>query len=291
MGNYAVTGSASGMGRAVADKLRSAGHTVIGVDLADAEVIADLSTPEGRSAAAAEVLAAADDRLDGVVAAAGVGPLPGADRARQIFAVNYFGVVDLLNHWRSALQHVGNAKVVVVSSNSTTSTPFVPHRTIRALLAGDADRAARSVRLFGKLAPTLAYAGSKIAVSRWVRRQAVQPQWAGAGIRLNAIAPGAIMTPLLERQLATPQEARAIRAFPVPIGGFGDADQLADWMVFMLSDAADFLCGSVVFVDGGSDAYFRPDDWPRGITVPGLPRYLFRFGRHALAGRRKELHS
>ncbi|HNM85003.1 MAG TPA: NAD-dependent epimerase, partial [Mycobacterium sp.] len=79
MGTYAVTGSASGMGSQVAQKLRDAGHRVIGVDLRDADVAADLSTPEGRRTAAAEVLEAAGGRLDGAVLAAGVGPLPGAD--------------------------------------------------------------------------------------------------------------------------------------------------------------------------------------------------------------------
>ena len=65
------------------------------------------------------------------------------------------------------------------------------------------------------------------------------------------------MTPLLEEQLSTPKRAKLVRLFPVPTGGFGDAGQLADWVLFMLSDAADFLCGSIVFVDGGTDAYFR----------------------------------
>ncbi len=128
----------------------------------------------------------------------------------------------------------------------------------------------------------MAYGASKIAVSRWVRRNAVTREWAGAGIRLNAIAPpGAILTPpLLEKQLATPAEAKTIHAFPVPIGGFGDAGQLADWVVFMLSDAADFLCGSVLFVDGGSDAYFRADDWPGGsLPVRRLAPYLWKFKR------------
>lgn len=279
MGVYAVTGSASGMGRAAADKLRAAGHTVIGVDLRDADVIADLSTQEGRRAASREVLAAAGECLDGAVLAAGIGPAPGPDQARRIFEVNYLGVVDLLEALRPALAAGGNAKVVVVASNSTTTVPLVPNRTVRALLAHDAVRAVRALRWYGPLAPSLAYAGSKIAVSRWVRRQAVTPQWAGAGIRLNALAPGAILTPLLEKQLATPREAKAIHAFPVPVGGFGDPDQLGDWMMFMLSESADFLCGSVVFVDGGSDAYLRADSWPRRVPTTGVPRYLWRFLR------------
>jgi NAD(P)-dependent dehydrogenase (short-subunit alcohol dehydrogenase family) len=277
MGVYAVTGSASGMGHEVARKLRDAGNTVIGVDIKEADIVADLSTPGGRRAAADGVLAASGGKLDGAVLAAGVGPTPGAGRLHLIAQVNYLGVVDLLEAWRPALAATDRAKVVVFSSNSTTSTPLVPTRAVRALLAHDAEKAVRAVKLFGKAAPAMAYAASKIAVSRWVRRHAVTREWAGAGIRLNALAPGAIMTPLLEKQLSTPAEAKVIRSFPVPIGGFGEAGQLADWVVFMLSDAADFLCGSVVFVDGGSDAYFRADDWPRAVPARALIPYLTRF--------------
>lgn len=281
MGTYAVTGSASGMGHQVAQKLRDAGHTVIGVDIKQADIVADLSTSDGRQAAALGVLKAAENRLDGAVMAAGLGPGPGADRARLIAQVNYLGVVDLLAAWRPTLAAADRAKVVVFSSNSTTTTPIVPKRTVQALLMHDADKAVRSVRLFGKNASVFAYAASKIAVSRWVRRTAVTAEWAGAGIRLNALAPGAIMTPLLEESLSNPNEAKRIHSFPVPIGGFGDAGQLADWVLFILSDAADFLCGSVVFVDGGSDAYFRADDWPKPVPATRLWSYFRRFTRGA----------
>ncbi|MTE15849.1 SDR family oxidoreductase [Nocardia aurantiaca] len=279
MGVYAVTGSASGMGRAVAEKLRERGHTVLGVDLRDADIVADLSTPAGRRAAVDGVLAAADGHLDGAVLAAGVGPTPGAERARLIYEVNFRGVVELLEGWRSALAAASEPKVVVFGSNSTTTTPAVPRRAIRGLLTGDTDKALRAVRIFGRHAPSIAYAASKIAVSHWVRRQAVTERWAGQGIRLNVLAPGAVLTPLLEKQLATPEEAALIRSFPVPIGGFGDAGDLAEWAVFMMSPAARFLCGSVVFVDGGSDAYFRAEDWPRSVPLRRLPGYLWRFRR------------
>jgi NAD(P)-dependent dehydrogenase (short-subunit alcohol dehydrogenase family) len=283
MGTYAVTGSASGMGAAVAARLRERGHTVIGVDIKGADVIADLSTPSGRRGAAADVLAACLGTLDGAVMAAGLGPTKGAERA--ITEVNYFGVVEPLQAWRPALACAERAKVVVFASNSTTTVPAVPGRAIRALLAGDAEKALRAYRMFGRYGPPVAYAASKIALSRWVRRNAVTAQWAGAGIRLNALAPGAIMTPMLEEQLATPSEAKVVREFPIPIGGFGDAGQLADWVVFMLSDSADFLCGSVVFVDGGSDAYFRPDDWPRAVPARRLLSYLRRTRQYAQRSR------
>ncbi len=278
-GVYVVTGSASGMGYEVAAKLSAAGHRVIGVDQRDADVIADLSTPAGRESAVAAVLAAAAGSLTGAVLAAGVGPGGGRERSRLIVEVNFFGVVELLEGWRDALAASGDAKVVVFSSNSTTTVPAVPRRTIKALLDGNGDRAVASLRLHGRVGPVMAYAASKIAVSRWVRRRATSPAWAGAGIRLNALAPGAILTPLLEEQLASPTESKAVQRFPVPVGGYGDPDKLADWAVFMLSDAADFLCGSVIFVDGGSDAYFRPDDWPRAVPLLRLPAYLLRFWR------------
>lgn len=271
---YAVTGSASGMGEAVVERLRRHGHTVLGVDIKDADVVADLSTAEGRRAAAHEVLTRSRGTLNGAVLAAGIGPTPRAER--RITEVNYFGIVDLLQDWRPSLARADRAKVVVFSSNSTTTVPMVPRRAIRALLHGDTDKALSSYKLYGRAAPAMAYAASKIAISHWVRRNAVTAEWAGAGIRMNALAPGAIMTPLLERQLATPAEARSIRRFPVPIGGFGDPGQLADWVLFMLSDSADFLCGSVVFVDGGSDAYFRSQDWPRAVPARHLASYLYR---------------
>lgn len=277
MGTYAITGSASGMGRETAQRLRDDGHTVVGVDLKDADVVADLSTPQGRSEAAAGVLAASGGQLDGAVLAAGLGPSPGRDRPHLIAQVNFLGVVELLVAWRPVLAAADHAKAVVVSSNSTTTVPAVPRRTVKALLGHDADKAVRSVRMFGPGAPTMMYAASKIAVSRWVRRHAVLPEWAGSGVRLNALAPGAIMTPLLQEQLSTPRQAKAVRSFPVPLGGFGEAEHMADWMCFMLSESADFLCGSVLFVDGGTDAYFRADDWPKAVPARRVFGYLRRF--------------
>ncbi|MGH3351215.1 MAG: SDR family oxidoreductase [Nocardioides sp.] len=274
MGVYAVTGSASGMGAAVCERLRAAEHDVVTVDIRDADVIADLSTPAGRRTAVEKVLAASGGRLDGAVLAAGLGPAPGRERPALVTQVNYFGVVELLEGWRDALAAAGNAKVVVFGSNSATTMPLIPARAVAALLAGDSERALRTYRIFGRNAPTMAYGASKVAISRWVRRRAVEPEWVDAGIRLNAIAPGAVLTPLLEKQLATPGEARAIRAFPVPAGGYGDPGLLADWVIHMLSPAADFMVGSVVVVDGGSDAWFRADDWPGPVLARRLRGYL-----------------
>jgi NAD(P)-dependent dehydrogenase (short-subunit alcohol dehydrogenase family) len=276
MGTYAVTGARSGMGRAVADRLASAGHRVITVDQADADVVADLSTADGRRSAAAAVLEKCGGTLDGAVMAAGIGPVPGREMPPRILQVNHFGVVDLLDAWRPALAASGSSKVVVIASNSPTVTPVVPNKAVKALLSGDGDRAARALNRFGGRAPVFAYAASKLAVSRWVRRHGVMPEWAGSGIRLNAIAPGAVLTPLLEAQLADPKQAELVKNFPIPVGHYGDAGEIADWVLFMLGPAANSLCGSIVFVDGGSDAWFRADDWPRSVPLRAMRSYLKR---------------
>lgn len=269
---YVVTGSASGMGAEVARRLRAEGHRVIGVDLKEAEVQADLSTPQGRAEALAGVHAALGGPLDGMVLAAGLGP--GKDRERMIVEVNVLGAIELLEGLRPALAEAGAAKVVVFGSNSTTSTPLVPRRILTLLARRDTAGAARLLRLYGPLGGAIAYASSKIAVSRWCRRAAVSADWAGAGIRLNLIAPGPVLTPLLQSQLDG-QTGKQVRSFPVPARRYGTVEQLADWTLMMLSPAAEFMVGSVVTVDGGTEALLRPDAWPSPLPLRAMPRMLW----------------
>lgn len=271
-GTYAVTGSASGMGAAVARSLRAQGHTVIGVDRRDADVVADLSTPEGRHTAAAEVMTRAGGTLDGAVLAAGMGPAKG--RERTIVEVNVLGVTELLTAWRPALAAVDNAKVVVFGSNSTTVTPLVPGGAVRRLVNGDAEGATRVIRRRRGVTGPVAYASSKIAVTHWCRLHGTAPEWAGEGIRINVIAPGPVMTPLLQAQLDGPQ-ADSVRSFPVPVREFGTPEQLAAWVMLMLSPAADFMAGAVITVDGGTEALMRARSWPRPLPVQGIPKLLW----------------
>jgi NAD(P)-dependent dehydrogenase (short-subunit alcohol dehydrogenase family) len=95
-----------------------------------------------------------------------------------------------------------------------------------------------------------------------VRRNAPTAEWIGSGITLNAVAPGATDTPMIEEGRRDPLIGPAIDAFPIPIGRMARAEEMAALIDFLLGPDARFFVGSVVFADGGTDAEARPDDWP-----------------------------
>ncbi|NDH96718.1 MAG: SDR family oxidoreductase [Actinobacteria bacterium] len=264
MRTIAISGSASGIGAATRAMLEAAGDTVIGIDLRDAEVTADLSTDGGRANAVEAVLDRCDGVLDGLVPGAGLGP---PVDAHLIAEVNYFGSEALLDGLRPALAAADAASVVQIGSNSTTLTPNLPDELVDAFLGHD--RATIDGVLTEAGAPfnsAIAYGASKTAITRWCRRASITDEWVGQDIRLNVIAPGAVQTPLLKGGDDDPTFGPLTSQLPVPTGRAEPAD-IAAWIVFMLSPAARFACGSVVFVDGGSDAVIRTDDWPRTFTM------------------------
>jgi NAD(P)-dependent dehydrogenase (short-subunit alcohol dehydrogenase family) len=255
VGPVALSGSASGIGAAIAARLHADGCRVIGIDLHDADVIADLSTPAGRTAAVTGVRDACDGRLAGLVACAGLGPH--VDDWARIVSVNYFGAVALLGGLRDALAAAAPTAAVAVSSNAST-IPGMDGGLVAACLAGDEVTA---IRLASSLDGQRCYGGTKLALARWVRRTAPTVAWAGTGVRLNAVAPGAVRTPLLDAGLRDATYGDAIRSFPIPLGGFGRPEQIAAAVAFLLSSDASFCCGTILFADGGSDALLRPDEY------------------------------
>jgi NAD(P)-dependent dehydrogenase (short-subunit alcohol dehydrogenase family) len=245
-----ISGAASGIARALAEQLRAGGDRVIGVDLRDADVIADLSTADGRAAAVAGVLTASDGRLDGLAALAGVGPQVGA--VAQV-TVNYFGAVALLDGLRGALAR-GDAPAALVASSIAATVAPVDVAIVDASLAGDEGTA---VELSAKVDGGIGYATSKLCLARYVRRNA--PAWAADGIRLNALAPGNTHSQLTRGALDDPQFGPMMEAVPVPRGSWAEPPEIAAAAAWALSPAASFLIGSFFVVDGGTDALVRPD--------------------------------
>ena len=270
MGLFAITGAGSGIGAATRARLEKAGHAVVGIDLHHAEIIADLSTADGRKTAVAAVLERSQGHLDGLLTAAGVGP---PFDAEAMVSINWFGTEALLSGLRVALANSRRGQVVAISSNSTTTMPDLPADLIDACLALDEPLARSLAKKYGD---GTTYGSSKTAVARFVRRHAPTADWAGSGIRLNAIAPGATLTPLLQAGLDSEEYGPAIKAFPVPTGDFGQPDEVAAWIEHMLiGDGCRVMCGSLVFVDGGTDAMVRADAWPTSFAMPTGSQFGF----------------
>jgi NAD(P)-dependent dehydrogenase (short-subunit alcohol dehydrogenase family) len=263
MSVVAVSGSASGIGAATSELLAERGHRVIGIDLRNADVLADLGTSEGRSHAVSAVLEACSGELDGLVTAAGIGP-SSTEQGGRLVSINYFGSVALVDGLKPALaaageKSPGTAAVVCVSSNSATCQPDWPEELAQACIDGDEPRA---VALAEEQISLFAYAPAKAAIAWWVRERAHAADWVGAGIRMNAIAPGLIETPMTVGQRSDPLIGQFIDAYPVPRGTPGRPQEVASVIEFLLSPASSLLYGSVIFADGGTDALSRTRDWP-----------------------------
>jgi NAD(P)-dependent dehydrogenase (short-subunit alcohol dehydrogenase family) len=208
--------------------------------------------------------------LAGIVTCAGLAGLPG--RAGSLLAaVNYFGTVDLLVGLRPLLAPGGAA--VAISSNSTTVQPAVPADLVEACLRHDEELSAQIADARGSL---VTYPATKLAVAHWVRRNATGPGWAGSGLRLNAVAPGMIDTPMVAGMRADTKAGPMLDMLPIPVGRPGRAEEIAAVIDLLLGPDGTFFCGSVVFCDGGSDALLRTDDWPAAwdISVADLGEQL-----------------
>lgn len=269
----AVTGSASGMGAALARLLRERGVHVIAVDRHHADVEADLATPDGRRTAVEAIQRLCDRSLDGVGTFAGLSGHCSA-LAADVASVNYFGTVDLLQRLRPLLADDGGGAAVAISSIGPLVHPLRSPELVEACLSGDEHEARAIAESLGR---SDTYVATKLAVMRWVRRQAPDPTWIGSKISLNVVAPGFVRTPMVEEALAEAAGRSVVESFGVPAGRPGAPEEIAALVDFMLTPVARFLVGSVVVMDGGSEAAARADDWPvspavsegqRGTRVP-----------------------
>jgi NAD(P)-dependent dehydrogenase (short-subunit alcohol dehydrogenase family) len=230
-----VTGAAGGIGSAVTRLLSAAGADVVASDL---------------------------EPVAGLVSVAGDASLAETAERTVATALERFGRLDVL---------VNNAGHIVYKTILDTSdeewdrvmavnvrSMFVHCRSAIPVLRDQGGGAIVNVASISGLIgiPALtAYTASKGAVVQLTRQLAVE--WASAGIRVNAVAPGAIDTPFLTDFVAEQEDpegvAAAIRA-EHPMGRWGTADEIAETIVFLASDRAAFVTGAVLAADGGFTA-------------------------------------
>ncbi|MGW0179690.1 SDR family oxidoreductase [Nocardia sp. NPDC003345] len=244
---YIVTGSASGIGAATAALLRERGATVIGCDLDEADIRADLATADGRRTLV-DAVTAAGTPVDAVLAIAGGG-------RTGLLETNYFGAVATLRGLRPLLARSPAPRAVAVSS--TSSLAPADDRLIQACLDDDEPGAVALLAADpARAGATGGYGAAKRALNRWVRRNAPAPEWAGAGIALNAVAPGVVDTPAASWIFADEQTRATVEAAaPQPFGGFpGRPEWIAETICWLASADNRFVTGQILFADGGGEA-------------------------------------
>jgi NAD(P)-dependent dehydrogenase (short-subunit alcohol dehydrogenase family) len=254
MRTVVVTGTASGIGKALKGMLEADGHRVIGVDLREADVTVDLTTDAGRADLVTRVSELSGGTIDAIVANAGL-----SNGSPATLAVNYFGAIATLEGLRPLLAG-SDAPRAAVTCSMASLLP-VDDQLVELTLAGDESGAlARAAELKDAGVGDIIYGSSKAAVAHWLRRSAPSADWAGAGIPLNAIGPGIVQTGMTAEMLATEESTKAVESHvPMPLGGIMGPETPASLLRFLVSPENTHMCGQVVFVDGGSDVVIRGD--------------------------------
>lgn len=220
-----VTGAASGIGRGLAEGFAEAGYRVLGIDLqAVGEPVAGVE-PVMLDVTDADAVARFGEgleTLDAVVNAAGViRRMEEFDPEvfQRVVDINLNGVMRVCAACRPALARGGGAIVNIASMLSFFGGPLVP-----------------------------AYSASKGGIVTLTKSLAAA--WAGEGIRVNALAPGWIATPLTQALQDDPARSRPILE-RTPMGRWGTPGDLVGPALFLTSPAAAFVTGVVLPVDGG----------------------------------------
>jgi NAD(P)-dependent dehydrogenase (short-subunit alcohol dehydrogenase family) len=217
-----VTGAAGGIGGALLEAFRRAGYRAIGVDRAPAAGVTGLDVTD---AAAVAAFAAKLDTLAVLINAAGVIRLReeyDPSEFARVVDVNLTGTMRMATACRAALARGRGSIVNIASMHAIFGAPLSP-----------------------------AYSASKAGVVQLTKSLAVA--WAEDGIRVNAIAPGWIETPMTVPARSDAARNRAILD-RTPLGRWGTPDDIVGPALFLASDAARFVTGAVLVVDGGYSA-------------------------------------
>jgi NAD(P)-dependent dehydrogenase (short-subunit alcohol dehydrogenase family) len=236
-----ITGAAGGIGSTSAQRFQDEGATVVGVDLTD-DAPGDLSL--------------AVDVTD-------------EDQVRELYARvrAEFGTIDVLFN-NAGISPTDDASVLDTTAEAWQRVQDVNLKSIFLCCkhgiphlletgGGSVINTASFVAVMGAATSQISYTASKGGVLALSRELGVE--FARRGVRVNALCPGPVDTPLLRELYANDPEEAARRMVHVPMGRFAEAVELANAALFLASDEASYITASTFLVDGGlSGAYVTP---------------------------------
>jgi NAD(P)-dependent dehydrogenase (short-subunit alcohol dehydrogenase family) len=237
-----ITGAASGIGRASAELFAREGATVVGVDLLEGSPGALALTVDVTDEEAVRAMYAQTrerfGRIDVLFNNAGISP----DDDGSVLDTTF-------ESWQR-VQDVNLKSVFYCCKHG------IPHLLDSG--GGSVINTASFVAVMGAATSQISYTASKGGVLALSRELGVQ--FARQGVRVNALCPGPVDTPLLQELFAKDPARAARRLVHVPMGRFGKPEELAAGALFLASDESSFVTATTFLVDGGlSGAYVTPE--------------------------------